>query len=223
MAISYVAAGTAGQDTAPVPAGIANNDILIVVTNGGPASFSGWTAFTASASPLRCHWKRTTGSESTLTTTGALVSRMYAFRGVSLLSDPVDAQPSTASSANNVLVTCAAITTLTSNTMVCAVSAYAADASDDINYGTPTVTRSSGTPTTNAGVSNRKIFSSPDWQGWVCYLGYGPLVSPGTTGTTGLTATQNHNPVHYGFNLALRDAASDPATNPRNLMLLGIG
>lgn len=73
--VSYVGAGTAGfaaagSATVGIPAGIQNNDILVLVTRDNLGTSvdhpSGWTQLSASQSYLVIYWKRTNGTESSV-------------------------------------------------------------------------------------------------------------------------------------------------------------
>jgi hypothetical protein len=93
--------------TIPVPAGIINNDILILITVGYNrsvnAAAAGYAAFidnpsftydTGFAFSTTAWWKRTTGTESTavvMSGSGATFGQMFAFRGCKTSGTPIDA------------------------------------------------------------------------------------------------------------------------------------
>lgn len=119
MAISYVTAGTVASTataatlTPGTPAGIANNDILVVgaatwgnrhpitIDNSFTAKFQGWAGANVVSSGYATSslvaWKRTTGTEGTTTVTfsgtnDTSIARMWAFRGVVTTGDPFEAE-----------------------------------------------------------------------------------------------------------------------------------
>lgn len=123
---------TTGQIVA-IPAGLANNDIVMIVAFGGdfaghPISTpAGYTAVspTGTANGWRLFWKRTTGSESnpTLSSVGqgsqtfaGACARVYVLRGCATAVSPIDAA-TLRNNASSTTITGSAITTAVNNEM----------------------------------------------------------------------------------------------------------
>src|SRR3569623_3298440 len=135
--VFFVAAGTAAQAnggnvSVPLPAGIAANDILILVADSGDNATSttaptGWNLLSSSyittANQGIIFWRRATGADAAPTVThnfaGAnnIIARIYAFRGVDATTAS-DVTNSMTNSAADFTTEAAAITTVTDNVLL---------------------------------------------------------------------------------------------------------
>ncbi|MFC1809727.1 beta strand repeat-containing protein, partial [Candidatus Omnitrophota bacterium] len=211
--VSIVAAGapenvaSGNLASVAVPAGIANNDILIMVLHSrdtvNSTMTSDWaSAFEGNANSLNrieIWWKRTDGTESapTITHTGgdSAIAIMFAFRGCITTGSPIDVT-GTMGSGNSTTITTPAITTNYDDSMVLHVMGSTV---------TSTWSTYTGTPTNEAGDDNNSAGS--DNSGAVAY---GVLATAGDTGAAGATQSKLGN---YGsVQLALRN---NPATEDK--------
>ena len=206
---SFVAAGAAvtvasgNLTSVGIPAGIANNDILIVVLHSRDNIVStmptDWTLKVSgngnTTNRLSIWWKRTTGTESAPTVThtagNAAVARMYAFRGVVTSGDPFDISGSVQSNAGTPIST-ATITTSIAGDMIL----HAFGSQDRNTWGTFT-----GVPTTDGGTQvNDQTGGNDNSMG----LRYGIQGSAGPTGAAGATQASRGPDAGVSVQMALK-------------------
>ena len=213
-AITFVAAGTfasAGSGgvslsiSPGIPAGIANNDILVLMVAWGIAGSNytgtptGYTALTA-GNYMRFFWKRTTGTESapTITMSGnaALAARIFAYRGCTTSGSPVDVQ----STADDETSPLPSVTTVTANTHVI----FALSPSSTLGAN-PAVAGVAGPATTSEGNSESGELFSDDCcvSFWLGIHLYGDTkAAAGATGNATWTSPTTGNAA--GYFLALK-------------------
>lgn len=138
MAVSFVAAGTtakvaSGDLSVDAPAGIAANDILLLVYFGrdsvSPTVGNGYTLKQSAGGSnrrSRVFWKRTNGTESATTVThtagDAALAAILAFRGCPTTGDPFDSASGGQSSASSGSVSVPTLTTASDNAYVLMVA-----------------------------------------------------------------------------------------------------
>jgi hypothetical protein len=178
-----VEVGSGNMASIPVPAGIQNNDILILVAhqrdNVNSSMPVDWTQKVQgngnTTNRLEVWWKRTTGTESAPTVTRAAgnsgIAMMFAFRGVVTSGDPFNVVGAVQSNAGSPISTAAISPAAYATTIL-----HAFGSQDDNTWGTYT-----GVPTTEAW-QERNTAGTDNSLG----LTYGVHPS-GSTGTAGAT------------------------------------
>jgi len=207
-AVSYVSAGVAdasdkGNVSPGIPAGIQNNDILIAVIhsrdNADSSMPAGWTEKVAdngdSNNRMEIWWKRTSGSEISPTVThtggGAIIAKIYAFRGVTDSGDPFDAVGSIQDNSGSPITTLA-INTFADGAMILHVFG----SEDNNNWGSFT-----GIANTLADVV--VVNDQPRNNDSSMALTYGVQSAAGLTGTAGASQTLNGPDSSVSVQLAL--------------------
>ncbi len=203
---SAVMVGSGNLNNIPVPSGIQNNDILIVVLhsrdNVNSTMPAGWTNVVEgngnTANRLEVWWKRTAGTETAPTVAhsggNAAIARMHAFRGAVNAGSPFDVVGTVQSNADSPINT-APITTTTSGDMIL----HLFGSQDDNNWGNFT-----GIPNTLA--------AQNAYDPGILYadnslaLTYGIQATAGSTGAAGAAQTANGPDAGVSVQMALKPA-----------------
>lgn len=199
---SFVAAGTVQNGLAAItpgiPAGIQNNDILLLLvqTQGAqPATApSGWTdasisntAGTTAGLSLAVFWKRTTGTESAPTVADSgdhQIAIIYAFRNCRSTATPINGFSTTSVTAASTTYTAP---TVTSTYADCLGLAFMGNAIDSNTNSSPqTATNSAGRTPTLIDSQNSNTGSGGGWSTFTF-----PVTAVGASGTTSGTGTSS--------------------------------
>lgn len=208
-AATFVAAGTArmvgsgNMTSVGIPAGIQNNDILIVVVhsrdNVNSTMPTDWTQKVEgngnTTNRLEVWWKRTSGTESAPTVThiggNSAIARMYAFRGVITSGDPFDVVGIVQNNSGSPISTAAIITTINGDMIL-----HLFGSQDDNNWGSFT-----GIAINDTGVQMNTAGNDDSLD-----LTYGVQINAGSTGLAGATQTARGPDAGVSVQVALKPA-----------------
>lgn len=199
---TFVSAGTISASTQNVtpglPAGATTGDILVYIVcnnsslSSGPSGYSFLAIGNGAITELRVYWKRHSGSESAQTasinpSSTGLIARMLAFRGCVAAGVPFDQSTSSVDNTNATSLTFPAVTSTLPNTMVLNVIGEA------LSTATGTAEFSAYANAVLASITEATDNNSTSGNGEGIGSAYGVLATPGSSGTTTVTAATAKN------------------------------
>ena len=215
MAISLVAVGTtalmaAGSITVPVPAGVANGDLLIAQVSSsdtGAAAQAGWNTLiitqARTGEDWAWYWRLASSEPANYTWSwgaGQGPGNMVAYRGVDQVT-PIDVAAAAGTAATSgTTLTAPTVTTVTPNALL--VAAY--------------TMRTLCTFSQPTGMTERYDISGSAI--WSTSLNDEVIAAAGATGTRDSTTSQTIN-----FGRAIAFGIRPAATGSKNMLLMGVG